>query len=1282
MSTHRSCCCEDDCQGVIGFDIYTTQIQNFSIVKADGRYFNEYAVKSSQVYDHIAFFPTLEYNYNKDYPWREANTPHWLNSSKPALFYNGALSEFGTLDLYAECPWVNPRNVNKDPVETKWITPTGLYLLHGTRPGQYSTSVYYDPSRTTPRYLPEKYKNSSFRTLPKNHYEYGQPVDELLAASVMPHLFTSQPGRFVLQTHSELPGNHYVGMVNGCLACLPYPEDHPNYWANPLNHLSPKTPIPNVSFADFIVASGVLPSGNQLTSRDIADNYIAEPWKNQPIFATGLLGFDSFLNADYGHLSDYRLRTYDRTYTPRFLGELDFLYDSFLKPEVQGLIININNNVVPPGETQIDRDYSLSKSGAIQYPEEFGYVRRAISEIPFSNGILNSGFTRLGFIFPCKLTAYEIETHKDLKPVPSGTSYPLEYNTANSTIANFGFHYTLPWAQPQTWKPPDEEYFIRGENVFQKDDYFPKAAKYMQNRPPVYFKMPKRGRIFTGPLFAQNRWERGGTYFGKYANRGHYSTEYAIPFQGKPQYDPNTQFGGKTGGVTMANWTQAGWLTWSGNTSAPTSLLTDPENKIYFDAEIAAFKKMVDCCKRESKQKNNCVDGKRVTTCTDLGTKIWKEKYPQQLCTDPPPPCGARKLVWSVYETVSGNESLTSYIDDVPLAWGDFILYEDEKDFAGSTYELITRWTRQDYYKNRCDGFDAGVDGTTAGMTWREMQGLEWTPLYPETKSLKKQIFEKEHPEGSPPSPYIAVPNRYYSAILLKRGADGSIILDEDGFAVYEESPTFFPCVNKFYNNKVYTNLVCDLAWIMNRYGYFRSYQGISAGNHWYIQGSTTQTSTPPDVDSDFKNPDNYNLGTTGQYGGTCGTLPHWYWEEDNNNIYYFPNTNITDNLMYTPSDLWLETSATFLYHSWAEISNTQKNRVPQYVWFISCSVPQYHKKSDQPKTIDGINIDGELTGLGHSKNMGLFNPCKLDSYGVSGPETIKIIQGITTPNMTKDVKKAYKLAHGCTHCNESIFVIQMPGNTQRPSLGGDTSVYFYTKLNILSPYRYDNLYTRIIQLYKPKVSFPGYYRHAAYGDFWSYPGFPGTGLNNEMVCLGDVISLDFNWFISKSCPQCAFLLEYYLNDVDPECLIGESFDPFTPAERVQFNIPRSTPNGQSYETLGLTNPRIPYFRKIGMSDIKYFACFGAEEHDYMERWAISLQDGVLFGTDVPFPDKDNRCVCAAGTWTNEQGQSGNLGACCYGDGDCEDGLVRSVCEQGNDGTWIECATCNENQCP
>ena len=1278
MSTHRSCCCEDDCQGVIGFDIYTTQIQNFSIVKADGRYFNEYAVKSSEIYDVDAFFSNYEYNYNKDYPWQQAFTPHWLNSTKRAInFINGSIfSAFeNNQDIYAECPWVNPRNVNKDPVETKWITPIGLFTLHGTRPGQYNTPVYYDASRTTPRYIPQKYKTSSFRTFPKNHFQYGQPVDELLAASVMPHLFTSQPGRFVLQTHSELPGNHYVGMVNGCLACLPYPEDHPNYWANPLNHLSPKTPIPNVSFADFIVASGVLPSGNQLTSRDIADNYIAEPWKNQPIFATGLLGF-GYINADYGHLSDYRLRTYDRTYTPRFLGELDFLYDSFLKPEVQGLIIDINNFFNPPKETQIDRVYSLSKSGAIQYPEEFGYIRRSVSESVFAREILKSGFSDLGFIFPCKLTAYEIETHKDLKPVPSGTSYPLEYNTTNSTLVDFGLHYTLPWTHPNTWKPREQEEFFQNEDVFQKIDFHPKAAKYMQNRPPIYFKMPKRGRIFTGPLFAQNRWERGGTYFGKYANRGHYSTEYAIPFQGKPQYDPNTQFGGKTGGVTMANWTQAGWLTWSGNTSAPTSLLTDPENKIYFDAEIAAFKKMVDCCKRESKQKNNCVDGKRVTTCTDLGTKIWKEKYPQQLCTDPPPPCGARKLVWSVYETVSGHGSLTSYIDDIPLAWGDFILYEDEKDFAGSTYELVTRWTRQDYYKNRCDGFDAGVDGTAAGMTWREMQGLEWTPLYPETKSLKKQIFEKEHPEGSPPSLYIVVPNRYYSAILVKRGADGRIILDEDGFVVYEESPTFFPCVNKFYNDRVYTDLVCDLAWGMNRNGYFRSYQGITAGDHWYIQESTTQS--PPESSDDFKNPDNYNLGTTGEFVGDCGTLPHWYWEEDRNNIYYFPNTNINSYGMLTPSSSQYDTYGTSFYDQWAELENTQKNKVPQYVWFISCSVPQYHKKLDQPKTVDGVRIEGELSGLGHSKNMGLFNPCKLDSYGVSGPETVKMIQGITSPNMTKDVKKIYKLAHGCTFCNNSIFVIQMPGDTDNSC--PDSSVYFHTKLNVFFPGSGDPAFLRnspyywlYYFAYFPRVWFDRWPRD----DRWFVK-------NSGAVCLGDVFSSDISWYYpQKTCGISSYVLRLAIqNQEDPSCLLGESFDVFSPAERTQFSIPSSVHTGQSYETLGLTNPRIPYFRKIGMSDIKYFACFGAEEHDYLERWAINLQDAVLFGTDVPFPDKDNRCVCAAGTWTNEQGQSGNLGACCYGDGDCEDGLVRSVCEQGNDGTWIECATCNENRCP
>ncbi|MFN9956986.1 MAG: hypothetical protein ACK55I_28125, partial [bacterium] len=70
---------------------------------------------------------------------------------------------------------------------------------------------------------------------------------------------------------------------------------------------------------------------------------------------------------------------------------------------------------------------------------------------------------------------------------------------------------------------------------------------------------------------------------------------------------------------------------------------------------------------------------------------------------------------------------------------------------SGATYdyELKTSWHIFDYLKNRCMGFDVpGIclspDGTgiSAGMSWQEMQGLAWTPLYPKQKSIGKQCLE------------------------------------------------------------------------------------------------------------------------------------------------------------------------------------------------------------------------------------------------------------------------------------------------------------------------------------------------------------------------------------------------------------------------------------------------------------------------------------------------------------------------------------------------------------
>ena len=124
-------------------------------------------------------------------------------------------------------------------------------------------------------------------------------------------------------------------------------------------------------------------------------------------------------------------------------------------------------------------------------------------------------------------------------------------------------------------------------------------------------------------------------------------------------------------------------------------------------------------------------------------------------------------------------------------------------------------------------------------------------------------------------------------------------------------------------------------------FGWFKSYKGFSAGTipTFYSKG----TGQPP----------TWRVEGRG-FQGECGTPWNWYWEEDDNNIYY-------NNIGST-----------------------------NFVWVVSCSVPQYHKAKDQPLTkgVSGgfrARIDGELTGLGWSKNMGLFHPCGNVYYGISG---------------------------------------------------------------------------------------------------------------------------------------------------------------------------------------------------------------------------------------------------------------------------------------------------------
>lgn len=173
------------------------------------------------------------------------------------------------------------------------------------------------------------------------------------------------------------------------------------------------------------------------------------------------------------------------------------------------------------------------------------------------------------------------------------------------------------------------------------------------------FKMPKNGKILTGPIPPVSRWEVGGNVWSQ---RGH------------------------------TNWVQAGWMNKS------QTLLTDPENADCFTEEVKMFKQMVDCCAKEKGFKSYCDTntGKNIRTCcSGLDMKLLFNDRPSSFCPRTHP-CGHRKLRWKLTEGGSNVQG----IDGRLLAYGDFILHENKDNFADSTYTLTLLWKIDD------DGFN------------------------------------------------------------------------------------------------------------------------------------------------------------------------------------------------------------------------------------------------------------------------------------------------------------------------------------------------------------------------------------------------------------------------------------------------------------------------------------------------------------------------------------------------------------------------------------------------
>jgi hypothetical protein len=928
MAHFNPCCCEGDCFGVIGYDLYNLQVQNFASIFIDGKDFNSYPVKFGVGSDPIANGAFAEYfDLEGEQIIFDVTEPRWPNTHGGAVY---------------KCGYPNPFNVNKDPVETQWVNPLSPTLLYYGLSNNYYRLI----SRTEDAWSYPVPQTSRF--YPKNHTNYGQLTDYAVGAPVQSYLFTSQPGRFVLQSHSEAPGNHYVGLnENGHIACLPFPETDPNYWAPPHSHLSPKPQIENLTYKVFARGLGTSRVfGNSKTGLDY-ETLMVEPFASQPLYPIGKFrGSQEALLELAKSAAKFQLPVHpeqSQEFRNRFIAPVTVgavqagqnIFNVRLFPDLPDPITD------PPQPNNRTTPVTLAPGEPHPFPGTIKYLcpcKYTFSEVYAPDAQLDAFWFNLS---PNLVNTSELQFDGEVFPVKS----------INSTHPKANMY---QWTSPNTWRKVENT-----NNKLRNLDSIPYAGS-MPPRPPKYFKMPKKGKIFTGPLFAQNRWETGGTYFGKHGNRGH------------------------------TNWTQAGWLTWSGNTSAPTSLLTDPENKQYYRAEVNAFKKMMNCCAKEKTKGTKCVNGKWVTTCNDLSTLVWKERYPKQACgvgatADPPPPCGARKLVWSVYSSyIQNNGSVwdAGIEHSAPIAWGDFIFYDDLHGLSGATYdyELVTRWTITDWYKNRCLGFDVpgvclapGATGMNAGMSWEEMQNLFWTPLYPKQKSVKKQCLKDE----------------------LKFELRGTTY-DVDKQIGYDS--TKFPPSNPFGISGVTT----DLGWIANSLGWFKSYKGFTAGIRLLEDFSLFGVPVG-----------GWTLSPNDKYIGECGLVRGWYWEEDQDDIYYLAN----------PLPL--------------QINGFDRESLPpaSFVWLISCSVPQYHKEKDQPKTKESYftaPIEGELTGLGWSKNMGIFHPCGEYFYGVSGAsgatwaggtgEQIREFLGGFT-FASRNISKKYKQCHGCTWSNPPIWV-------------------------------------------------------------------------------------------------------------------------------------------------------------------------------------------------------------------------------------------------------------------
>lgn len=920
MANFNPCCCVEATPfGIIGYDLYNTQVQNFTGVFIDGQDFNSRPVKFGICKGASEFneFTTPYGDIAMDFVPNP--NPKWS-------------SQFN--EWRYRCGWPNPYNVNKDPVETLWVTPLAQYINFSnsnSNPDRVSTafSEYNFPLPQTARFYA------------KNNTAYGYLVDYAQTAPVQPYLFTSQPGRFVIQTHSEAPGNHYVGLnENGHIACLPFPEDDPNYWASPINHLSPKPVIQNTE-------------GQTLTFKVFAREFAAQ------IPATSI-DYETIVNPPFDTQPLYPLHTTREVALDAVLSLASNLkWDRFIFSKTVGPGAIAGVSLFAPS-VKIFQD--------VADPSPSTPNRRSNSFVTFKNVIARDVFNLSAiepFLCPCKRTFQDVY----LPDAPAGAGQQL-LTTPNPTPTNLFPRRFLNsnhpkarlylWTSPKTWR----SYNNKIVDPSPQTD-FPQYTDYMPDRPPRYFKMPKKGKIFTGPLYPQNRWEAGGTYFGKYSNRGH------------------------------TNWTQAAWMTWPGGyTLQPTSLLTDPLNKEYYDAEVAAFKRMISICNNyESKQSTKCINGKWVPTCKDASTLMWSKRYPNKACgvgatADPPPPCGARKLVWSLYHTRNeyGFRTIDAGIEfGPPLAWGDFIFYENLHKDPGATYdyELKTRWVTGDWEKNRCFGFDVpginltdGATGISAGMSWEEMQGPEWTPLYPTEKSIKKQCFKKNF---------------------------GSLQRNYDYFQQKFVDFTKFPPNNPF----GVAGVTIDPVVIANTKGWFKSYKGITGGL-WLQEGPLVGGWT---FNSSFN-----------AYKGECGVIAGNYWEETNDDIFYFLDDKSGDIIPFSYS-------------------------FGNYIWLISCSVPQFHKKADQPKT-QGITtptpIEGELTGLGWSKNMTYFSPCGQYSFKIDGPTAdiggvcgstgLEEFSGFTYADLTRNIPKKYKECHGCTWSNPPTWVGVDNANQQFPS--------------------------------------------------------------------------------------------------------------------------------------------------------------------------------------------------------------------------------------------------------